>query len=189
VSDNKDGWLADPAALVGEHEPANDLVAGGLETGDMVGGDFVTEDFMTGSIGPRELVSAGPPSREPGRARGPVRAEPRPQEAPTREVISRKEQARLFRRQAYQRAKQLRATDPRHLALKEALKQRRRAAYQAVKAKRKAVAAEQKSAAKAERAKERSFTRKAASESLMQHVKRGAEVHELPLRRRPPSDD
>jgi hypothetical protein len=179
VSEIKDGWLIDPAALVGEHEPANDLVGGELVTGDMVGGDFTT-----GDLDPGRLVN-----EERGRARGPVRAGPRPHEAPTREVISRKEQARLFRRQAYQRAKQLRATDPRHLALKEALKQRRRAAYQVVKAKRKAIAAEQKSAAKAERAKERSSTRKAASESLMQHVKRGGQLDKLPLRRRPPSDE
>ncbi|MET0412679.1 MAG: hypothetical protein ABW217_15350 [Polyangiaceae bacterium] len=169
MSEIKDGWLADPAALVGEHEPANDLVAV----------EVVTADVGTEGLG----------SGERGRARGPVRAGPRLDEAPTREVISRKEQARLFRRQAYQRAKQLRATDPRHLALKEALKQRRRAAYQTVKAKRKAVAAEQKSAAKAERAKERSFNRKASSESLMQHVKRGADLEKLPLRRRPPSDE
>jgi hypothetical protein len=168
VSEIKDGWLADPAALVGEHEPANDLVAG-----ELVSDGLVTGGLVTG---------------ERGRARGPVRAEPR-DEAPTREVISRKEQARLFRRQAYQRAKQLRATDPRHLALKEALKQRRRDAYQAVKAKRKAAAAEQKSAAKAERAKDRSLTRKASSESLMQHVKRGADLDKLPARRRPPNDE
>lgn len=94
-----------------------------------------------------------------------------------------------MRRQAYQRAKELRATDPRHLALKEALKQRRREAYQIVKAKRKAAAAEQKLAAKAERAKERSSARKASSESLMQHVKRGAQVDALPPRRRPPSEE
>lgn len=171
MSEIKDGWLADPAALVGEHEPANDLV--GVDLGSSE----------------RSPTSERSPISERGRARGPVRAEPRPHEAPTTEVISRKEHARLLRRQAYQRAKQLRATDPRHLALKEALKQRRRAAYQVVKAKRKAAAAEQKIAAKAERARDRSITRKASSESLMQHVKRGADVEKLPLRRRPPNDE
>ena len=170
MSEIKDGWLADPAALVGEHEPANDLI--GVDLGSI-----------------ERTRSERSPISERSRARGPVRAEPRPHEAPTTEVISRKEHARLLRRQAYQRAKQLRATDPRHLALKEALKQRRRAAYQVVKAKRKAAAAEQKSAAKAERARDRSITRKASSESLMQHVKRGAEVEKLPLRRRPPNDE
>jgi hypothetical protein len=170
VSDIKDGWLEDPAALVGKQEPAND-------GGEEMGGSHLVD---------------GPPAGTVRRPRGPVRA-PRPREAQTsddggRTVISRKEHARLLRRQAYQRAKQLRATDPRHLAMKEALKQRRRDAYQAVKAKRKAAAAEQKSAAKAERAKDRTLARKSSSESLMQHVKRGVEAESLPPRRRPPSE-
>jgi hypothetical protein len=166
VSEIKDSLLVDPAALVGSNEPANDHIDIEIDDGG---------------------VDLHPSPR--GRARGPVRASPRPYEAPTTEVISRKEHARLLRRQAYQRAKQLRATDPRHLALKEALKQRRRAAYQAVKAKRKAAAAEQKSAEKAARERARSSARKASSEGLLQQVKRGADVAKLPLRRRPPPSE
>jgi hypothetical protein len=131
-------WLSDPAALVGAHEPANDLTP--LERG---------------------------PFLQKTRPRGLSEAD----DAPTTEVISRKEHARLLRRQAYQRAKQLRAKDPKHLALKEALKQRRREAYQQVKAKRKAAAAELKQAAKAARG----ARRQEASASLMKHVKRGAD--------------
>jgi len=49
---------------------------------------------------------------------------------------SRKEQARLLRRAAYQKAKAQRATDPKHLAMKEAMKERRRQAARLAKEKR-----------------------------------------------------
>jgi hypothetical protein len=58
--------------------------------------------------------------------------------------LSRKAYARQMRRAAYARAKAQRATDPRHLALKEAMKQRRRKAYRQAKERRKAPAEEQK---------------------------------------------
>jgi hypothetical protein len=51
--------------------------------------------------------------------------------------LSRKEYARRMRRAAYLRAKELRAKDPRQLAMKEAAKQRRREAYQQAKERRK----------------------------------------------------
>jgi hypothetical protein len=79
----------------------------------------------------------GPKKRYPSLS--PAATDEAPREAAVREtsVISRKELAREYRRQAYQRAKQARATDPKHLAMKEAAKVRRREAYQQVKAKRK----------------------------------------------------
>jgi hypothetical protein len=57
--------------------------------------------------------------------------------------LTRKEQARQFRRAAYQKAKQRRATDPRLIAIKEAMKLRQRAAYQVAKERRKLAVAEQ----------------------------------------------
>jgi hypothetical protein len=103
--------------------------------------------------------------------------------AATTEVISRKEHARILRRQAYQRAKQIRATDPKHLAMKEALKQRRRDVYQQVKAKRKAAAAEKKSQAKAVQAEER----RAEQHGLAQRIRRGpAALDAPPVRPRRP---
>ena len=49
---------------------------------------------------------------------------------------SRKEQACLLRRAAYQKAKAKRATDPKHIAMKEAMKERRREAARLAKEKR-----------------------------------------------------
>ncbi|HTR52818.1 MAG TPA: hypothetical protein VMJ10_19020 [Kofleriaceae bacterium] len=63
--------------------------------------------------------------------------EPTP-EAPTDPKLSRKDQARQLRRAAYLKAKAQRANDPRLIAIKEAMKQRRREAYQAAKERRKA---------------------------------------------------
>jgi hypothetical protein len=57
--------------------------------------------------------------------------------------LSRKEHARQLRRAAYLKAKEQRANDPRMIAIKEAMKQRQRAAYQAAKQRRKAAVAEQ----------------------------------------------
>ena len=73
--------------------------------------------------------------------------EPPPDDAADvpRPKLTRKEQARLQRRAAYLRAKEQRANDPRLIALKEAMKKRRREAYQAAKERRKAAVAEKKS--------------------------------------------
>ena len=85
--------------------------------------------------------------------------------------LSRKELARQLRRQAYQRAKERRAADPRHIALKEAMKKRRRALYERVKEQRKAVVAEQKMKKKEKRAEERAVN----DEALMKIVRRATE--------------
>jgi hypothetical protein len=73
--------------------------------------------------------------------------------------LSRKEQARLLRRAAYQKAKARRATDPRFIAMKEAMKKQRREAYQAAKQRK-------KTAAKARQAETRTV-REAAMEELV----------------------
>lgn len=61
---------------------------------------------------------------------------------PTR--LSRKEWARQQRRAAYLRAKEHRATDPKQLAFKEAMKERRREVNEMAKARRKAATKEQR---------------------------------------------
>jgi hypothetical protein len=58
--------------------------------------------------------------------------------------LSRKEWARQQRRAAYRRAKEHRANDPKQLAFKEAMKERRRKANEMAKARRKAGSMEQK---------------------------------------------
>lgn len=88
-----------------------------------------------------------------------------------RGASSQKELARELRRQAYQRAKERRAADPRHIELKEAAKKRRRALYERVKEQRKAVVAEQKQKKKEKRAEERA----ANDENLMKIVRRATE--------------
>lgn len=90
-------------------------------------------------------------------------------EAPTRTVISRKELARELRRQAYQRAKQARANDPRHQAMKERAKQQRRELYQKAKEQRKA----REAALEAQHGAERDAVRAAAKRQLAERV-RGA---------------
>lgn len=65
-------------------------------------------------------------------------------EAPKHPTLSRKEYARQIRRAAYLKAKERRATDPRLIAIKEAVKRRRREIYQAAKERKKAAVAEQK---------------------------------------------
>jgi hypothetical protein len=52
--------------------------------------------------------------------------------------LSRKERARQLRREAYLRAKEQRATDPRYQAMKEAAKRQRREVYLAAKDRAKA---------------------------------------------------
>jgi hypothetical protein len=84
--------------------------------------------------------------------------------------LSRKEYAPRMRRAAYLRAKELRAKDPRHLALKEALKQRRREAYQQARERRKVRIQEEKT-----RLGERQAEKRAATDlELMKLVKSGA---------------
>ena len=90
-------------------------------------------------------------------------------EAPTRTVISRKELARELRRQAYQRAKQARANDPRHQAMKERAKQQRRELYQKAKEQRKA----REAALEAQHGAERDAARLEAKRQLAERV-RGA---------------
>ncbi len=85
-------------------------------------------------------------------------------------IISRKELARQMRRQAYQRAKEQRAKDPRHLAMKEELKKRRREQYQQLKEKRKAETAKKKTQAKVARRREQSEAREANDRELMELV-------------------
>ena len=85
-------------------------------------------------------------------------------------VLSRKELARHLRHQAYQRAKEQRAKDPRYLAMKEAVKVRQRALYQEVKAKRKAEAAAEKAHVKAHREQERAEARRGLDTALMKLI-------------------
>jgi hypothetical protein len=59
-------------------------------------------------------------------------------EQPSDRKLSRKEWARQQRRNAYQQAKERRANDPKQLAFKEAMKQRRREASAVAKARRRA---------------------------------------------------
>ncbi|HWW87610.1 MAG TPA: hypothetical protein VNZ26_28620 [Vicinamibacterales bacterium] len=84
--------------------------------------------------------------------------------------LSRKEYAQRMRRAAYLRAKELRAKDPRQLALKEALRQRRRAAYQQAKERRKMKREEDKARLGELRAEKRAST----DLELMKLVKPGS---------------
>ncbi len=78
--------------------------------------------------------------------------------------LSRKEWARQQRRAAYLRAKEFRASDPKQLGFKEAMKERRREANEMAKARRKASTKEQK-ARRAEK------NRAAQDQQLMMMVK------------------
>lgn len=83
-------------------------------------------------------------------------------------TLSQKEYARRMRRAAYLRAKELRAAkDPKHLAMKSALKQRRREAYQQAKEHRKVTAQKEK-----DRMAERQAEKRAATDlELMKLLK------------------
>jgi hypothetical protein len=85
-------------------------------------------------------------------------------------LLSRKEFARRLRQQAYQRAKEQRAKDPRQIAMKEAAKERRRALYQQVKERRKAVAVQQKLERKTKEREKRAEERAATDSDLMKLV-------------------
>jgi len=58
--------------------------------------------------------------------------------------LSRQEWAKKMRREAYKRAKEQRASDPRYLAMKEEAKKRRHAAAQGAKERRKAASEKRK---------------------------------------------
>jgi hypothetical protein len=75
-----------------------------------------------------------------------------------------------MRRAAYLRAKELRAKDPRQLAFKEAVKQRRREAYQKAKERRKVRSQEEKTALGERQAEKRA----ARNLELMKLVRPGA---------------
>lgn len=83
-------------------------------------------------------------------------------------VLSRKEYGRLLRKRAYERAKAQRAADPKFIAAKEAMKQRRRELYQKEKERRTAARAEQKAKERAAREQERAK----ADFELMKMLKR-----------------
>jgi hypothetical protein len=83
--------------------------------------------------------------------------------------VSQKEYARRMRRAAYLRAKEFRAKDPKHLAMKAAVKQRRREAYQQAKERRKVRAQEEKTKLGERKAEKRAAT----DHELMTLVKSG----------------
>jgi hypothetical protein len=78
--------------------------------------------------------------------------------------LSRKESARQQRRAAYLRAKEHRANDPKQLAFKEAMKERRREFNEMAKARRNAATNEQK-------ARQAEQKRAAQGQQLMMLVK------------------
>jgi hypothetical protein len=87
--------------------------------------------------------------------------------------VSQKELARLYRRQAYQRAKAYRAADPKYAQLKEVAKLRRRELYQQIKQTRKAAALVDKAANKAARTAQRTEERAATRRELRNAVQGG----------------
>lgn len=89
-----------------------------------------------------------------------------------RKILSRKELAKELRRNAYQRAKEQRAKDPRFIKMKEAAKEQRRAAYQKIKEKRKGEEATAKANAKATRGTRLTQERAEASARALEQTKR-----------------
>ena len=87
-----------------------------------------------------------------------------------RRVLTRKELARELRHQAYQKAKQRRATDPRMIAMKEAAKIRRRELYQQLKERKRTAAAAQKSALKKKHQRRIQDQRAATDAQLMKLI-------------------
>jgi hypothetical protein len=78
--------------------------------------------------------------------------------------LSRKELAKKLRREAYQRAKEIKKNDPREIARKAQAKEQRRAAYQKAKEKSKAARLEKKEKV-----------------DLKEHVVRAVELDNRPL--------
>jgi len=89
---------------------------------------------------------------------------------PERRVVSQKALAKEKRQALYQSAKARRATDPRYLAMKEAVKVQRRAVYQKVKERRKATAAGEKAKRKAEHTAACASRREKTDSELMKLV-------------------
>jgi hypothetical protein len=85
-------------------------------------------------------------------------------------VVRGRELARLMRRQAYQRAKEMRAKDPKHLAMKQLAKERRRAAGKAVREKRKAEQAVERAVEKKESAALRAGERAERDQRLLKEL-------------------
>ena len=85
--------------------------------------------------------------------------------------LSRKERARRIRREAYLRAKEQRATDPRYLAMKDAAKLRRREAYLVAKDRAKAARVARKQVQKEDAEADRVARRVAADEKLRSMVR------------------
>ena len=80
--------------------------------------------------------------------------------------ISRREWAKKMRREAYERAKERRASDPKYLAMKEEAKKRRREGSQVAKERRKAADEKRKLAGKEREATEPVANRATAVERL-----------------------
>jgi hypothetical protein len=89
-----------------------------------------------------------------------------------RKILSRAELAKELRRNAYQRAKEQRAKDPRFIAMKEAAKAQRRATYQQLKEKRKSEQAAAKANAKAQRGAQIEQQRAEAQARALQQTQR-----------------
>lgn len=103
-----------------------------------------------------------------------------------RRILTRKELAREQRREAYQRAKEQRAKDPRYLAMKEAAKEQRREAYRKAKERRKAAEAEEKKKQKALHAKQVAQRMDGAAQAMLQLLKGGRQVAEAQPQARQP---
>lgn len=87
-------------------------------------------------------------------------------ETTSEKKLSKKEYAKKLRREAYQRAKELKKTDPREIARKAKAKEQRREAYQKAKERNKA-------AQKAKKEKEKM--------DLKEHTIRAVELDERPM--------
>jgi hypothetical protein len=104
----------------------------------------------------------------------------------SRSVISQKELARQYRRQAYQRAKAYRAADPKYAQMKEKAKLRKRELYQEIKNRRKLVAAADKVTRAAQQSEERAAAKRERRQGLMGALRRegAAAAEEGPARQR-----
>src|SRR5438445_131195 len=102
----------------------------------------------------------------------------------TEAKLSRKEFFKQLRREANEKAKERRRTDPRQIALKDELKQRRRDAYREFKERRKAALADQKRMRQERRLDCRARARTKTDETLMRTVTPGNELEEPPVKRR-----
>ena len=95
-------------------------------------------------------------------------------------VVRGRELARLLRRQAYQRAKEARAKDPKYLAMKQLAKERRREAGKAAREKRKAEQAVERVAEKKESTARRAGERAERDQKLRELLLRGGAPSEKP---------